>query len=486
LADGTTPFDVRCMLSVIVLATAWKLLSLDFSALKDLCARPAQASFSPVLLYSAVASARCRLFTTVPPAVVQIATACALAAFVVKPTRFILIPALAGLWLIDTSAALYRWNLYDLDTPLAILVLLSVLPVSLRSAASASAIPHPAARLVALTALSYVSTYYVLAGVSKFMFAGWDWPFVVAIGNYYPANYLWYGQELPGLVDTVAALVSTGYRRHPVLDMASALIVLVEQFVWLLAPASLFFRLHAAVFTTGYHVVVAMTTGIIFFTWLFIPLAVSVPFSLLLKRRPAGLLLAPPKRQKLILSGAAALAVLAAVLPVVTRTIVPPFYDYAHFGWRYKALHEWGELYQVGFVSPRTGELDIVPLNQAGFLEYRHVSALGVYAEMALTKKDPASLHVAGNGIRTMLVAMRPPGANAWLLGPLAAPAHLLDRDRGVDVSKISTFYLMKGRAYEVANRPARVHWTVCGEVAVRGPAGAEAFRFCEACRERP
>jgi hypothetical protein len=477
-----TPFDVRCMLSIVVLSTAWKLLSFDFSALKDLCSRPL-FSFSPAVLYYPFAGMQCSLFSAISPTALQVITAFSLICFAVRPSRLLLIPAIVGLWLIDTSATLYRWNTYDLDTPLAILILIAVLPVSLREAAGVSHGPAAAARMVAMTALAYVSTYYVLAGISKLMFA-WNWPFVVGVGNYYPTNYLWYGQDLPGIVDAAAGFVSSNYQRYRYLDVASAFIVLLEQFIWLLAPASLFFRIHAAVFTTAYHFVVAMTTGIVFFTWLFIPLAVTLPFSRLVKGR-ADVMNPQPlsARQKVILAGAAALSILAGVLPVVTGTIIPPFFNYAQFGWRYSAVDEWGDLYQLGFQNPKTGGLDVVPLNQAGFLELRQVTSLGVYAKMALTSQDASVRTVAGKGIRTMLMATRPHGANAWLLGPLAAPAHLLDSDRGIDVSKVETFYLMKGKHYQFEGRPARVNWTVCGQVQARGPDGADALNIYDECR---
>lgn len=129
--SNATPFDVRCMLSIIVLATAWKLLSLDFSALRDLCAVPPVFSFSPLSFYSTFAGMQCNLFSTIPPGAFQIATAAALIAFVIKPARLILILAITGLWLIDTSGALYRWNMYDFDTPRAILTMIAVLPMSL-------------------------------------------------------------------------------------------------------------------------------------------------------------------------------------------------------------------------------------------------------------------------------------------------------------------------------------------------------------------
>lgn len=351
------------------------------------------------------------------------------------------------------------------------------------------------ARLVVVAALFYVSTYYLLAGISKLQFA-WNWPLVVRTGNYYPASFIWHAQDMPPLLDAVAGRASATFQRYPGLDIASAFVVLLEQFLWLLAPFSLIRRIHAGVFAALYHVAVLATTGIVFVTWPFIALAVTLPFTRIAKS--FGVVSNEPGRSDLQVSlrmpqqwtktaAVAGLSVLAAVLPSgVAGGVFPPFYNYAQFGWRYQNADEFTDVYRVGWRHPATGTIEAFPLNQGGFLEFRHTAIMDAYTRLILaTQPTPATDEIYGRVLATLLDGTRGPNANGWLLGRFQAPAHLIGHPGLIDMQTIETFYLMKGRPLPRENgRPIKVGWTLCGEINRVGLGGARAFTRFDGCRD--
>ena len=156
LLRNITPFDARCMVTLIVVPAVWKLLSDDFGSLPGLCDRAPLFSFRPAWVYRWFVDERCTIFAMASPQTLQVITSVCLLAFVVRPYRLLLIPGLFSFWLLDTTAYLYRANTYSLDTPIALLLLICLVPVPLRQAISSSMKPNGAARLVVVAALIYV------------------------------------------------------------------------------------------------------------------------------------------------------------------------------------------------------------------------------------------------------------------------------------------------------------------------------------------
>lgn len=395
------------------------------------------------------------------------------------------------LWFIDTSAYLYRGTLYTLDTPLALLMILFFTPVNLRKASANNLEPSPLAKIAVIPPLTYVASYYILAGIAKFEFA-WNWHEVVRVGNYYPVSYLWHTQVMPPIVDFFARHTSNLYLQRPIFDTASALIVYVEQFIWLLALFSLFFRVHAGLFAVAYHLIVALTTGIVFITWLFVPLAVTFPFSLAARRlfgrtRPHG---APQEAPAWLTSPWLLLALIGvpcflAVLPSKGLPY-PPFHNYLAFGWRYMTVAEFPTIYRMGWWDENRDKLEAFPLGQAGFLDFRQTANMDSFVKVALTL-GPDYAAIAGTNLRSMIEATRPIGSNGWLLGSLRAPQHLLGLAGSQEMQSINTFYLMRSkRFYMTEEGTYRVEWEACGEIERGGPDGASAIKKYDECRDTP
>lgn len=459
------------MLCLLTIPAAWKLLSVDFYALSTICASPALFSFAPSIPYHLLDTGQCAIWSFLPVRAAQIICAALLVATAAFPRRILLIPALLLLWLIDTSSYLYRGTMYTLDTPMATLLIACMVPVSFKRAFSGDSLTaNPAARLIVLAPMLYVATYYVLAGLAKFHFA-WNWPSVVKVGNYYPISFLWHSQTMPSMIDTIARASSDLYLSNPTLDKTSSFVVLIEQFLWLAAPFSILFRLHAGIFALAYHLIVMLTTGIAFITWLVVPLAVTFPISEVVRlvRQRRGLPIPPRAESKAPLQVSASTRVMVVLLPIMAAVVpsfwkvIPPFHNYFAFGWRYPEINEISTLYRLGYADPQTGKLTAFPLGQGGFLDFRQTGQMDNFVERIL--KDPTNTYNK-QILHTLIDGTRGPRSNKWLLGPFTAPMHLLGEPGPVDMRTINLFYLMKGTPkMRKDDRPATVNWQACGVV---------------------
>jgi hypothetical protein len=456
---SASPAQVRAALTLVILPMMWKFLSLDYSALAQSCDVPLVYRYGGELPVGLVRAYRCDVYSMLAPWQMQLLASALLIVFLAMPRRIFLVPAIAFVWWLDSNAAFFRGNLYDIDTPLAILTLVAITPAKLGRAASLRRGPDPAARMVALSMLTYVATYYILAGLSKLACA-WQWPFSVKLGNLYYISYIWFGQEMPPWLDSAARAFSELYRAFPLLDALTAAVILIEQFCWCLAPFSRTARIQVGLISATSHIVIALTSGIVFITWPFIAIAVTIPFSL--GRAHPG-----QQLQELPLRGIAvpALAVALVALPAFGKIITPPFFNYFSFGWIYPSANELPATYALGY-RDANGVLRRVPMSQAGYYEYRFGNLLSVNVKLLLASKpgSPAE-HEAKNRLAIIIGNARGPGTNSWLLGKFSAPDHLIGEDGTIDVRTITRFELLKGEVLPSNDRPARATWRTCGKI---------------------
>jgi hypothetical protein len=299
---------------------------------------------------------------------------------------------------------------------------------------------------------------------------------------------------MPPAVDFIAKITSEWFLTFPALDIGSSIIVLIEQFVWILAPIFLLVRVHAGVFAACYHIIVAFTTGIVFITWFFIPLAVSLPFSQIARR--LGLVNQNDRTATCDASSGAnsVRAICALVVPIAaalapsTGMVYPPFHNYKSFGWRYPSIGEFGTLYRLGWQHPHTGQLEVFPLDQGGFLDFRQTALLDVYTRIALT--SPATRHSdqqVSDALGALLDGTRGIGANGWLLGVFKAPAHLLGLPGDVDMRSIKNFYLLKAAVVAPKEgRRATLRLQVCGKMTRDHTRRFNGFVRYEECSDSP
>jgi hypothetical protein len=463
------PMDVRVLLTTLCLVLAHKLLSFDFSALGELCERAPFFDLRPQWLMSILTSSRCSLFAGSRANSLAVAAALFLILTAIRPSRLLLAPAIIFAWIIDTGAAQFRYNMYTTDTPLALLTLLFLTPVKMSKAAHWHATPSRDAQIAMLGCLIFVATYYIQAGISKINF-DWRWSEVVRVGNYYNISWLWHSQDMPDLIDLLARAHSKYLLSNPFADTFSAFVVLVEQFLWLGALLAPTLRFHAGVFAAVYHFMVMCVTGIAFVTWIPIALAVTAPLSSLQRWRT--------KSPGTELSNARAdlrcwqvlyVAVLASLVAWVPAggTSYPPFYNYLAFGWRYQDASEIKQIYRAGFRNLSTGAIDVIPLGHGAFLDFRHSGLLATTTEMLVKSQgNPAAVTLYKDRFESLLIAMRGPEANGWLLGRGKSVDHLLGKPGEVRAVDLTEFLLLKGAPVSLTEgRPWRAAFEVCGAV---------------------
>jgi hypothetical protein len=351
--------------------------------------------------------------------------------------------------------------MYDIDTPLAILTLVAITPVRFEKSLSLDHSPDAGARMIALSMLTYVASYYVLAALSKLAFT-LDWPFSVRLGNLYYISYLWFGQQMPPLLDWSARRFSEFFRAFPWLDTLVAAFILLEQAMWAFVLFSRNARLQVGLITAVSHVVIAITSGIVFLTWPFIAIAVTIPFSV--ARLKAPMSSAPLPVKALVVP---ALAIILAVSPAIGTVILPPFYNYYSFGWVYPDVSKISDVYALGYRDADTRKLHSVPMLQGGFFEYRFGVLLSVNVRYYLTSaKGSPDEAEASRRLLLMMSAVREPNSNQWLLGPLTAPAHLIGDYKVIDMRHIKKFELLKGKPeINKEGGPALAKWQTCGAV---------------------
>lgn len=482
---GVAPLDVRLLLCFICLTLAYKLLSLDFAALGAMCARPPLYSFRPAWLQDLFTASRCQIFAGAMPRVLPVVAAGLLVATAARPSRLLALPALILVWIVDTAAYQFRFTLYTIDTPMALLALLCLVPVRLSRAARWDGQPHADAALAMLICVAYVASYYVLAGASKLIF-DWRWAWIVAIGNYYPVSWLQTAQVMPDSIEPFARHASEFLRAHRPLDTIGAAVVLIEQFLWIWAPFSVLLRFHAGIFAAAYHGIVLLMTGIAFVSWIAIAIGVSVPFSAIWRRFRTGGWHSQSKCQsarRWTLCSVGLVSVFAACLSAGGAPY-PPFHNYLQFGWRYRNLQEIGPFYRLGYRDPRSGQVEAIGLGHGGFMEFRHSAGLNRWVgDIIRHHGDPQRSGAARAYLETMLVAMRPPGSNGWLLGEGRHPDHLLSVVDQIDLTSLSEFLLLQGTPLPPKEgRPARASFQACGTVHFERSSGLARITTWEAC----
>ncbi len=467
------PLDVRILLAVLALPLAFKLLSLDFSALADLCDQPVLFHFKPTWLDDLFITHRCRLFQSANIRPAQFLAAAALVALVVRPCRIFMVPAVVLTWLLDTGAFQFRAHLYTIDTPLALLTLLIFLPINFRKAAAWDARPSAPAKMAMLTCLGFVATYYVQAGLSKLIF-DWSWAAHVKIGNHYPISWLLHSQDMPTWMDAIASRSSSFLLRWPIADALGGWVVLVEQFLWLIVPFSLAARIHAGFFAAAYHMIVLFVTGIAFITWVPIALAVTIPFSSLYRRCWAAPRIEPNLEEKnlatkeimapLFMGTAAMICWIAPFYGAI-----PPFHNYMQFGWAYPTPQVMNPIYRLGYRDSTNGLIEPIPLHYGAFLDFRHTALLDANARALIEhQKNPAVNKQVTVNIFSLLKANRPADANGWLFGRWRSPDHLIGVRYLIPIAEITVFYIIKGTPEPgLLKKPWRANFVICGTIEV-------------------
>lgn len=458
-------FDVRFYVRLALVLLAWRNASADFGNMEWLAGRdPLYIHTLPFVQDASLWIQRNVLNSGANIAGVQVVgmAACGLAFW--RPSRLTLAAAFVSVSTIDFCAYLWRYQHWDTDLCLAVLLMLVLAPCNLKEALSRSRAPSHEATIAGGMLAVYMAMMYCVAGVSKLVLSP-TWFSEVHLGNnwrtqfldaaqYDPLSY-WLGERASWFFISFAPLASL-----------IAFVVMVDQIILPLAMVNRHFRIIGPLVIFANHAGIALSLGIFFSSMPILGPAVFLPWRSILPGRVAEEKLAGRTASELWrFIVAASVAGLLVLIPGLTHKVYHPFADNFIFGWFYPPPETYRDVYVIGYRHP-DGDFRPYPRGYGGFIEARHANSLNHQAVQIMGGSTSPAVTPA---IRTLACAARPRDSNRWLMGPLAMPEHRWSAFPEFDYQANHTLYILRGAANpeDVADkyRVVRVTWTPVHEL---------------------
>lgn len=436
-----TSFDLRCYVRLALIVLVWKHASQDYGALSYLGGRSALYTHSlPIIQTISLFLQSTVLAPAYTPEAIQFlgVAACGLAIF--WPTRLALVSALLSVAALEYAAFLWRYQDWDIDLPMVVLLLAVMSPVSLRRALSPTRAENYEANFLGRILATYMATMYCVAGLSKLVLP-YYWPSMVQFGNNWKTQLLDiapYG-SVSGFFGEWA---SWFFLAFPTLATAIALFVMADQIFMPFALISRHFRVVGPFVVFLNHAGIALALGIFFSSMPFLGPGIFLPWSRLSPgRRTTTTVPVFNRGQKLAMLCGAGFAAVLIVWPGLTHTVYHPFADNFIFGWRYPAPATYKTVYAIGYFDG-TSYVPI-PRGHGGFMESRLNTALEVRA--GLVAKDPRLFPALYEQVETLLCSLRPLDSNRRFLGVFALPEHRWSKFSEFKLGEHSELYLIEG-----------------------------------------
>lgn len=458
------PFDLLAYARLAMFVLLWKHASQDYSALTWLAGR--EPYFQPKPDFMAhLAQWIQPLFTSASwvPTLAQLIGIGLLIIAIWRPSRISILLALIPVCLVEFSAYHWRYQNWDFDFPIAILLMLCIFPAQFGKIISSDrAVSRDATRAGRYIA-TYMACIYVLAGLSKVKF-GLDWAFVADLGNNYRTQFL-DNAPYSEFSSFFAAPFSAAFIDYPFFAHAIAILVQLAQ---IFMPLALFFVWPRIIMPTAVfanHVGIFFSLGIFFSSMPILGEGIFVPWRLLRLPKFLGGKAHETKEHVNVKNGwhlgMTLVAVVLALVPGLTHTVYHPFADNFIFAWRYNSPEEYVSDFKIGYLDAADGKYKAFPRGYGGFMESRQSTFFESTAPALAFNPDSISLHKYN--IESFFCASRPRDSNRWLLGPLALPEHRLSLFPKADLSSWEKLYVLK--AYpnqdDVADKHAvvKVEW---------------------------
>jgi hypothetical protein len=468
-----SPFDLRVYLRLVVGLLVWKVLSTDYGALPalgdgiDLIPYQSKTSRQLVHAYQRVLlNAEWKVVAT------QLTAAALLAAAAVRVRRWALVAGLVPVLLIEWCAYQYRGYIWSFEIPLSVLTIMALWPAPWSEAMVGGRTPtRGASRLGFALALNFGLAYF-FCGLSKFL-ATPSWFANFSTELFYFGRNISKG-PVPTWLEPVSAYLTGLFIDFPWAGEVSRRGVLGVELLWFVGLFWRWGRWTLPYLMFGTHVVFFLSVGFTFIPFAGSAVAIMVPWRTILPgrgARPAG---APPAAEPADGHGwfVAALAVvaLAVIYPVWNARTVYPFPNFNVFGWSNRTVRDQMSFYHLAYADPETGEVKRIPMYHGGFLDY---TQWHVYAPLSqyYTSPDPAVRAQALKAVRQFVRALRPYRSNAFLLGPLTMPDHVMCAAEPVDPAAFRTLYVLR-YDYHVAERGLTPVVTNLGPLPEAGAAG--------------
>jgi hypothetical protein len=470
-----SPFDIRFILRLVLLVTAWKFLSTDYSAIAQMTDTKI-FPISPQFIDRAVDVWKTHLMTK-PEHIqaIQIITAAILLIAVWRPYRAPMIIGLFGLLGVEWSAQQYRIALFEMDATVFVLLITVCWPASLKWVRTGDAtITGPATRLGWLYA-SYVASAYMMAGISKPLFS-LEWYNLVHLEDGYAAVQVLYNSRLMGFFDDTARFFEDLMHRYSWISPVLAVTTFFAEVLWWTALVSRRCRLVIPVTMLAMHIGILLTVGIFFFPFPYVAFATIVPWRVLAFHKQRAL--APTElaatsagkfrsgfayfwRERLILPCVA--SVLLAVLPAIYTFHTFPIADYCNFGWSYHPYAGPQTVYRLGYRDPVDDKLKPLPVNYGGFFDYLQMkNAEDNIRYYENFKDNPEVRNVYIHRVALLARCIRPYRSNKWLLGDLSCPGHTFHHADIVPLENFKELHLLKGE-YHYELRRGDADWGSLG-----------------------
>jgi hypothetical protein len=379
----------------------------------------------------------------------QIVGALCLLAAIVWVRRSLLIAGLLVVMLIEWSAYQYREYIWSFEVPLASLTIMALWPVSWTktfSAIGGGRRPSVEANSLGRALMLYFSLAYLVCGISKLLIDP-NWWKNFRNELFYPSRNITKG-PLPDWLDPISAWLSRFFADHPSLSEFCCVGVLTVELLWFSSFFVPIARRTLPYFMLVSHFMFFLVSGFTFIGFALSAFAIAVPWRAF-RNKPSSSAesLAPassPPRFRCRTAFAWVAVALAVLIPVQQRRTIYPFPNFNVFGWVNRGAAEPITYYYLAFEDQSTGEVRRIPMNHAGFFDYKqwlvHGQLTNYYSPSATAPVREAALAYIHQYIR----ALRPHRSNRFLLGPLTMPDHVLCKSEPVDLAEVRVVYVLR------------------------------------------
>ncbi len=206
------PFDVRFYVRLALIVLAWKQASQDYGNLAYLSIRePLHHHELGFVQDLALWLNRTLLATELNVLIVQLVGIVCCFVAILRPSRLSIALAFVTVSLIEFPSFLWRLQNWDIDLPLAVMLMVVLMPCNLKQALSTSRQPSHDATIAGGVLAVYMALMYCLAGLSKVILSG-TWFADVSLGNNWRTQMLdlaeyntasnWLGEQASGFFIT--------------------------------------------------------------------------------------------------------------------------------------------------------------------------------------------------------------------------------------------------------------------------------------------
>jgi len=459
--------DVSVVLGVCAFIVAWKFLSLDYSAFQDLLPGVPLYSYSWGWV-NALADSIHRFFIAIPSLihVVQIGAALLIVVGALRLSKVLLIPGLIGVIAVELVAIQFRAFLYDMDIPVA--ALLIAMLFSWQPLTKPTCVASSEATRIGLALAAFIGCAYLLAGWSKFS-ADPLWFMHTRLDLLYPVMDVWHSIRFTPWMEPIAKGLSQLFAAAPLIGTIASLVTILSEFFWWTSLLSRWARLTISFIMLASHLLIFLGSGILFFSWAAIAIALVMPWRAF--RSPASDSAATAaSKAALRFDYKLALAILAGLAIPLTPTLLGggllpfPMARYDIFGWSYATLEGKSTAHRLGYRDPVTGQLAVIPIYHGGFFDFRSITGPALEIQSLATAAKPELATESCNRLGQYVRALRDFGSDGWLLGPLQHPHHLVAASKAVDPDLITEPLLLRGD-WIVTGTTANVTWQQIGSV---------------------